>query len=183
MERTISRAAGAGSPDDSVGITMQTRNHSSLPVGRSADQRQKAPHITPDAGTRRALVVDDEALIRWSLSQTLADHGFEVEQAASAAATLRVVADAGGRFDVVLLDLRLPDSEDLNLLMRLRQVMPETAIIMMTAFSTPETAQQALDLGAVRVVGKPFEMDDMAALVEQSAADRPATPGPGPRLY
>jgi two-component system, NtrC family, response regulator AtoC len=115
---------------------------------------------------RRVLVVDDEALIRWSVTQTLVDHGFEVEQASNGADALEVAASDGG-FSVVLLDLRLPDSSDLSLLARLRQLMPRAAVILMTAFSTPETADRALELGAVRVVNKPFEMSEMASLVEQ----------------
>ena len=91
---------------------------------------------------RRVLVVDDEALIRWSLTQTLGDHGFEVEQASTAAGALDAVAAFDAHFDVVLLDFRLPDSSDLDLPAKLRQLMPRTAVILMTAFSTPEMAQK-----------------------------------------
>jgi DNA-binding NtrC family response regulator len=121
-------------------------------------------------GTRehRVLVVDDENLIRWSLSETLVDCGFAVEQASSGADALNVVAASGGRFDVVLLDFRLPDSNDLKLLARFRQLMPHAAVILMTAYSTPEIKQGALDLGAVRVVNKPFELSEMTRLVKQA---------------
>ncbi len=112
------------------------------------------------------LVVDDEALIRWSLTQTLEDSGFEVQQASNASEALKL-ATSDDSFDVVLLDFRLPDSNDLNLLARMRQHLPEAAVILMTAYSTPEVTQGALDLGAVRVVSKPFEMSEMASLVIQ----------------
>jgi DNA-binding NtrC family response regulator len=125
------------------------------------------PQTAGKSSVRRVLVVDDEALIRWSLAQTLGDQGFEVEQAPNAAGALDVVAASDARFDVVLLDFRLPDSNDLGLLAELRRLMPHTAIILMTAFSTPEVAQGAIDLGAVSVVGKPFELTDMARLVAQ----------------
>jgi DNA-binding NtrC family response regulator len=115
----------------------------------------------------RVLVVEDEGLLRWSLVQTLLDHGFAVMQASSGAEALNIVA-TGGRFDVALLDLRLPDSNDLSLLATLRRLIPHTAVIMMTAFSTPETTQSALELGAIRVVGKPFEMGEMADFVRQA---------------
>jgi two-component system, NtrC family, response regulator AtoC len=121
-----------------------------------------------ESRARRVLVVDDEALIRWSLTQTLEDHGFEVQQASSAADALKS-ATSDESFDVVLLDFRLPDSNDLNLLTRLRQLLPGAAVILMTAYSTPEMAQGALDLGAVRVVSKPFEMSDMASFVAQAS--------------
>lgn len=117
-----------------------------------------------ESRARRVLVVDDEALIRWSLTQTLEDSGFEVRQASSASDAL-AWATSGDSFDVVLLDFRLPDSNDLTLLSRMRQLLPAAAVILMTAYSTPEVTQGALDLGAVRVVSKPFEMSDMASLV------------------
>jgi two-component system, NtrC family, response regulator AtoC len=124
--------------------------------------------VPEESRERRVLVVDDEDLIRWSLTQTLVDRGFQVDEASTGADALDVVTAAQGRFDVVLLDFRLPDSNDLTLLATLRRLMPRAALILMTAYSTPETAQGALDLGAIRVVGKPFELSEMARLVEQA---------------
>ena len=115
----------------------------------------------------RVLIVDDEALIRWSLAEMLGDQGLVVEQASSGADALAATLAADGAFDVVILDFRLPDSADLTLLARLRQLMPHSAVILMTAFSTPDIAQEALALGAVRVVGKPFEMREIIRLVHQ----------------
>jgi two-component system nitrogen regulation response regulator GlnG len=117
---------------------------------------------------RRVLVVDDELLIRWALAETLADQGFDVEQAGSKREVLDIVEDGRKPFDVVLLDFRLPDSNDLQLLARLRTLMPTTPIILMTAFATPEMMQNALDLGAFRVISKPFEIGDMTALVRRA---------------
>jgi DNA-binding NtrC family response regulator len=119
----------------------------------------------------RVLVVDDELLIRWSLAETLRDDGHEVVEAASGREALAAVADVGVTFDVVLLDFRLPDSSDLGLLARLRLRLPKTSIVMMTAFGTPEMLRQAIELGAYRVITKPFEISDMAALVVE-ARDR-----------
>jgi two-component system, NtrC family, response regulator PilR len=114
------------------------------------------------------LVVDDEPLIRWSLAETLQDAGHTVAEAGSAESALRTLTD--GRFEVVLLDYRLPDSNDLNLLSTIRRLSPQSAVIMMTAFGTPEVTQGALALGAYRIVPKPFEVHDMADLVLQAHA-------------
>lgn len=124
------------------------------------------------SATLRILVVDDEALIRWSLLETLTSCGHAVVEAGDAAGALRTVATAGVPFDVVLLDFRLPDSNDLALLSRLRRLAPATPIILMTAYGTPEILQGALDLGAYRVITKPFEMNDVAPLVRQAHASR-----------
>lgn len=115
------------------------------------------------------LIVDDEPLIRWSLSETLAGSGYEILEAGDAQSALLVVAAARGPIDVVLLDFRLPDSNDLALLARLRGLLPESRIILMTAFGTPEMAQEARDLGAFDVVGKPFEMNELASLVRTAS--------------
>ena len=122
----------------------------------------------------RILVVDDEALIRWSLTETLSESGHAVEEAADGAAALRAL-DEHEPFDVVVLDYRLPDSNDLNLLASIRRLAPQAAVVMMTAYGTPEVTSGAIALGAYRVVRKPFEMRDLAALVTQAHDDRPGT--------
>lgn len=118
----------------------------------------------------RVLVVDDEALIRWSLVQTLRDSGHEAVEAVDGRTAVQALSDAPLPFDVVLLDFRLPDSTDLILLSRLRQLAPRTQVILMTAFGTPEVVEAALDLGVFRVVGKPLEMTEVSALVSQAHA-------------
>ena len=118
----------------------------------------------------RILVVDDESLIRWSLSETLTDSGHLVSEAGDGETALRTLTDGDGPFDVVLLDYHLPDSHDLALLSQIRQVAPKTAVIMMTAFGTPEMSDAALRIGAYRVVPKPFEVHDIADLVLEAHA-------------
>ena len=73
-------------------------------------------------------------------------------------------------FDVVLLDYRLPDSNDLSLLASIREVSPTAQVILMTAFGRPEVVRGALDLGVYRVINKPFEMQAIADLVAQAHA-------------
>ena len=122
----------------------------------------------------RVLVVDDEPLIRWSLSEVLIESGHSVTEAADGASAVRAV-NKDGRFDVVLLDYRLPDSNDLNLLSTIRRQAPQSAVIMMTAYGTPEMTSGALALGVYRVVPKPFEVHDLIALVSQAHDARPGT--------
>ena len=118
----------------------------------------------------RVLVVDDEWLIRWSLREALEAQGHIVDEAADAAAALTALAAAGARPDAVVLDYRLPDSHDLSLLSAIRRGAPATRVIMMTAYGTDEMIRGALDLGAYRVVSKPFEVDQMADLVAAALA-------------
>jgi DNA-binding NtrC family response regulator len=114
------------------------------------------------------LVVDDESLIRWSLAEVLADSGHQVEEAGDGASAVALLSEHHP-FDVVLLDYRLPDSNDLGLLARIRTMAPASRVIMMTAFGTPEMVDGALRLGAYRVVPKPFDVHDMVRLVDEAA--------------
>ncbi len=114
------------------------------------------------------LVVDDEPLIRWSVAASLGDQGFDVEEAGDAASALRIVTNAALPFDVVILDLRLPDMHDLSLLRTLRQVLPHAQLILMTAFGTADIFDQAQAIG-VGILLKPFELDELNRLVAYGA--------------
>jgi DNA-binding NtrC family response regulator len=113
------------------------------------------------------LVVDDEALIRWSLAESFTDVGYCVSEASDGASAVAQASD-GEKFDAIVLDYRLPDSNDLHLLETIRQLQPTAAVVMMTAFGTPEMTSGALRLGAYRVVAKPFDMHDMVSLVTEA---------------
>lgn len=115
---------------------------------------------------RQALVADDEALIRWSVAETLAELGMEVRQAADAATTLAAIDAAGEPFDVVVLDLRMPDVDDLSLLTKVRRLLPSATVILMTAFGTPEIISEAQELGVRAVLSKPFELDHLRSLLD-----------------
>ena len=126
--------------------------------------------MTPNSShSARILVVDDEWLIRWSLRQALEAMGYGVTEASDAASTRTALA-ASAPPDAVLLDYRLPDSNDLGLLTSIRHGRPKMPVIMMTAYGTPEMVKGALDLGAYRVVSKPFEVQHVADLVAEALA-------------
>lgn len=125
--------------------------------------------LSSKISARHVLVVDDEPLIRWSVAESLSDIGFDVEQAADAGSALRKVTTAATPFDIVVLDLRLPDMEDLSLLGTLRQLLPAAALVLMTAFGTPEIFSDATAMGAA-VISKPFELDELRRLVAGSGS-------------
>jgi DNA-binding NtrC family response regulator len=113
----------------------------------------------------RALIVDDEALLRWAIAETLCANGYDVEEAGDADSTVRALFDDPVPPDLVLLDLRLPDCSDLSLLETVRRLVPAAAVVLMTAFGTPEIREQARSLGAAGVLDKPFDVDGLAGLV------------------
>jgi two-component system, NtrC family, response regulator AtoC len=120
----------------------------------------------------RVLVVDDELLIRWSMTETLAQAGWDAGEAGSAKEALQHLS-TGPAPDVILLDYRLPDSNDLRLVETIRRIVPGTAVVMMTAYGTPDMQAGALRLGAHRVVSKPVEMSDLPSLIQAAYDARP----------
>ena len=131
--------------------------------------RGNVPIAVKKSATTNVLVVDDESLIRWSLCEVLAESGHFVAEASNGASALEQLL-RGTPFDVVVLDYRLPDSNDLQLLESIRKLAPASAVIMMTAFGTPEMIADALKRGAIRVVPKPFDVHDMAQLVSEASS-------------
>jgi two-component system response regulator AtoC len=124
---------------------------------------------------RHVLVVEDELLIRWSIVETLTNAGCLVTEAPDGATALRALSESAGSVDAVVLDYRLPDSNDLGLLTSIRRVSPRSAVVMMTAFGTPEVFAAALALGASRIIEKPFEMHDLEAMIVEACAPLPGS--------
>jgi two-component system response regulator PilR (NtrC family) len=116
----------------------------------------------------RVLVVEDELLIRWSITETLAHAGHSVIEAADGATAVMALKNDTERIDAVVLDYRLPDSDDLTLLSTVRRLSPESAVVLMTAFGTPDVVKGALDLGVYHVLHKPFEMHDLESLLREA---------------
>jgi two-component system response regulator AtoC len=117
----------------------------------------------------RVLVVDDESLLRWSIAESLTDAGHTVIEAGDGATALTLLARAPEWFDVVLLDYRLPDSNDLNLLANVRQQSPHSAVVLMTAFGTADVITGARKLGVAGVLNKPFDMHVVGRAVIDAA--------------
>jgi DNA-binding NtrC family response regulator len=112
--------------------------------------------------TSTILVVDDEALIRWSLSERLRFEGCTVIEAEDGR---RALECADEHVDLAVLDYRLPDTDGLTLWRRLRGRYPRLLAMLLTAYATPETALEAADAGFFRLVRKPFDLDDIALMV------------------
>lgn len=113
----------------------------------------------------RVVVIEDEPLIRWSITETLERMGHTVIEAVDAESGIRMLGELAEPADVVLLDYRLPDSNDLSLLATIRKLTPTTAVLMMTAYGTPDLTRGALELGAYGVVNKPFDMHDLEPML------------------
>ncbi len=114
------------------------------------------------------LVVEDEEKLRRVVELQLKTAGYEVEQAGTAEAALKL-AD---RADVIITDLRLPGLSGLELLQNLRSQDQRTPVIVMTAFGSIETAVEAMKAGAVDFLPKPFSLDHLMTVVNKAVEVR-----------
>jgi DNA-binding NtrC family response regulator len=131
-------------------------------LGTSSGSRSS---YTGDAQTPTILVVDDDQLIRWSLTTRLTDEGYRVLEAENAADALRRCREG---VDLVLLDYRLPDADGLTVLKQIKDVDSDTLVILLTAYSSVDTAVEAMKHGAYHYANKPFNVDEIALLVAKA---------------
>ena len=111
------------------------------------------------------LVVDDEALIRWSLTERLKADGYDVIEADTGKAALDKLNQG---VDLVLLDYKLPDTDGVSVLRKIKEYDPEILVILLTAYASIETAVEAMKLGAYHFANKPFNLDEISSTVERA---------------
>ena len=109
--------------------------------------------------SKRILIVDDEKTIRWSLGEALRNIDYEVAEAENGKNALKVFQD--DPFDLVILDLKLPDIDGIQVLKKLKETDSEVPVIMMTAYGEIETAVEAIKNGAYDFILKPFQLEKM----------------------
>jgi two-component system response regulator HydG len=117
----------------------------------------------------RILLIDDDPGVRDSMERMLRSAGYAVQSAASGEEGFELAR--GGGFDVILSDMRMPGISGLDILRKLREIRVDAAFIIMTGFGTVDTAVEAMKLGAVDFVQKPFFRDELLMRV-RSATER-----------
>jgi DNA-binding NtrC family response regulator len=130
--------------------------------------RNKLNDIEPDAMSGSVLIIDDEAGIRESLETLLEMEGYDVETASTGEQGLNRLGQR--TFDLILLDLALPDRNGLDILAELRVQDPGVSVIMITAYGTVENAVRAMQSGAVNFVQKPWDNEKLLADVRAAVA-------------
>jgi DNA-binding NtrC family response regulator len=115
---------------------------------------------------KKILVIDDEPIVRKSCEKTLTPEGFDVTLAASGKEGLDFLEKE--TFDIILLDLKMPDMDGIEILKKVKERWPSTLVIMITGYSTVETAVQALRLGAFNHIEKPFTPSTLIAAVREA---------------
>jgi DNA-binding NtrC family response regulator len=124
--------------------------------------------ITTDTKERNLLVVDDEENMRRLLKKVLSEQGFEVDLLEDGEKAIRKVKQESDRYDIVMLDIRLPGKNGIEVLREIREINSEIAVIMMTAYESLETAIQAIREGAYDYLVKPVGVDELLISVERT---------------
>ena len=118
----------------------------------------------------RILVVDDEDIVLQSCRRALGDGQRVVDTVSSGAEALKRIEE--GRYDVVLLDIMMPDIDGLQVLQRVKESHPDIEVIMVTGLSQIETAVRSMKLGAFDYLPKPFDPDELALVVDRAVERR-----------
>ncbi len=116
-------------------------------------------------GKTRILVVDDEAAIRESLKDWLMEDGYEVGLAVNGLEAVSIVEEQN--WDIILLDLKMPEMDGIEAMEKIKAVSPDSEIIMMTAFATIDTAVKAIKMGAFDYLVKPFDPDEIELQIKK----------------
>ncbi len=113
----------------------------------------------------KILIVDDEEVIRDTLSTILTEEGYQTATAGDGAEALQKVSDE--HFDLVITDLKMPRMGGMELLEKIKERDANTSVIIITAYGTMESAIQALRLGAYDYIVKPLDFDDVLIRIER----------------
>jgi len=128
--------------------------------------RVEGSAVKDGEGAGRVLIVEDDPEMRRLLAEFLRGEGFLVDQAADGAEALRRVRQ--GSFGSVVLDKNLPDGSGLEILRRLRVLIPDTPVILITAFGDARTHEEAFTGGAYDLLLKPFNLDDLLDVLRKA---------------
>ncbi|MBL7048504.1 MAG: sigma-54-dependent Fis family transcriptional regulator [Nitrospira sp.] len=114
----------------------------------------------------KILVIDDEPIIRTSCERCLKPEGYEIKTTATGAEGLEFLKNEP--FDLVLLDLMMPDMDGMEVLQMIKKTYPSIKVIMITGYSTVDTAVDTLRMGAFNYLQKPFNPDTLLNAVKDA---------------
>lgn len=115
----------------------------------------------------KVLIVDDELLMRNFLAETLRRKNFEIYIAENGKKALELLKEHS--FDLVITDMKMPDLTGIEVLKKVKELSPQTLVVIITAFGSIENAVEAMRFGAFNYLLKPFSPDSIEALIEKAA--------------
>ena len=127
----------------------------------------------PISKIKNVLIVDDEAVIRNSVTRALSDRGINSVAVPSGLDALKIIKEQ--EFDLALLDIKMPDMNGLAVLKEIRTINPGMNVIMITGYPTIDTAVHCIKLGAIDYLVKPFQLHDLEASLRKINYQNEAT--------
>lgn len=134
-----------------------------LPGDKKIDMSFKAP-----VAQLKLLVVDDDRAIRTFISHVASDWDYAVQEAATAEQALQRLQNE--RFNIILTDIRMGKMDGIEFAEKVRETMPSTAVIIMTGFPSPKTAQKSQEMGAIYYMKKPVTIDELGETIRIAAS-------------
>jgi two-component system response regulator PilR (NtrC family) len=128
----------------------------------------------PDRPKESILVVDDERSMREFLEIFLTKEGYQVTLASSGEEACQLLANQ--EFDLLITDIKMKDTDGIDVLKRAKEVSPDSIVVMISAFATAETAVEAMKEGAYDYIPKPFKVKDMKKIVKSALRSKRSTP-------
>ena len=125
----------------------------------------------------KVLVVDDEKIVCQSCKDILREEGFSVTTVLSGEECLNLINER--RYDAVVLDLKIPDINGMEILKAIKEKMPHTTVIIMTGYSSLESAIEAMKFGAADYIAKPFTPDKLSLSLKEALKKRAVIAGEG----
>ena len=143
-----------------------------IEIEQEADRGQRMPR-----SRYRVLVAEDDAALRTMIATTLRRGGCEVSEASDGAQLLAMLDEASRRghleaFQVIVSDVRMPNMSGIEVLSALRKTQRTTPVILVTGFDTEDTYATACELGAVAVLDKPIDLEQLRNAVLRAARSR-----------
>ncbi|SDB86254.1 response regulator [Shouchella lonarensis] len=112
---------------------------------------------------QKILIVDDQAGIRMLLTEVLSHEGYETFEAGNGQDALRIQSEH--HIDIVLLDMKIPGMDGIEILKQMKKHDPAICVVMMTAYSEQGIVNEALQHGARDIFSKPFDIEDVRKMV------------------
>jgi two-component system response regulator AtoC len=133
---------------------------------------KKFPKACSDVIPKKILIVDDEAMIRLSLKKLFEKEGFIVAAASSGASALKILEEETP--EIVVLDVRLPDSSGIDLLRTIKEVNPDTVVIMITGHGDVKSSVEAMKIGAYDFLEKPIDFANIGNILQALKKEKPS---------
>lgn len=118
----------------------------------------------------KLLIVDDEEIVRQSLQAWFLEDGYDIDLADSAESALKLYEK--NKYDLILLDIKMPGMSGMDLLLKLKEIDPEAIIILITAYASVSSAVKALKSGAYDYITKPIDPDELSHLVKNALTQK-----------